>query len=252
VGKRWLLNGFFLVLADITTSLVFRVSAVGLAITLSKSGYGVLNRSWIPLLFQVLLTFLLLDFMQFVNHYLRHSVPWLWRLHQVHHADRDFDLSTGVRFHPGEVLFTQGMYLLAIAATAPAPAIVACFELCNIVQALVSHANIALPPSIERTLGLVLVTPERHRIHHSTDAGEQRSNLGVLFSFWDRLFHTYRHNPRAGEAGLQFGIEDVTALQSGRPLTMLALPFLQGGVEHRRTESSGQPPPRVPGASLGR
>jgi sterol desaturase/sphingolipid hydroxylase (fatty acid hydroxylase superfamily) len=232
-GRRWLLNGFFLVLGDATTSLVFRVGAVALAFTLRKSGYGVLNLPWLPALHQALLTFLVLDFVQYLSHYLRHSVPLLWRLHQVHHSDRDIDLSTGVRFHPGEVLFTQGMQLLAIAATAPPPAVVACFELCNIVQALISHGNITLPQSLERTLGFVLVTPERHRIHHSKDAAHQRFNLAVLFSFWDRLFQTNRQNPRTGEDRLQFGIEEVTAAESVRPLTLLSLPFLP------RVDSSG-------------
>jgi len=230
-SKRWLLNGFLLVLTDATTSLVFRVGAVALAFTLRKSGY-VLNLPWLPAFLHALLTFLVLDFVQYLSHYLRHSIPLLWRLHKVHHSDQDIDLSTGVRFHPGEVLFTQGMHLLTIAATAPPPAVVACFELCDIVQALFSHANISLTLSLERTLGLIIVTPERHRIHHSKDAADQGSNLAVLFSFWDRLFHTSRQN-RTGEDRLQFGIEEVTAAESVRPLTLLSLPFLP------RVNSSG-------------
>jgi len=240
-SKRWLLNGFFLVLTDATTSLVFRVGAVALAFTLRKSGYGVLNLSWLPAFLQALLTFLVLDFVQYLSHYLRHSIPLLWRLHKVHHSDQDIDLSTGVRFHPGEVLFTQGMHLLTIAATAPPPAVVACFELCDIVQALFSHGNISLTLSLERTLGLVIVTPERHRIHHSKDAADQGSNLAVLFSFWDRLFHTSRDNPRVGEDRLQFGIEEVTAAESVRPLALLSLPFVPSGrvVRWRIDSSSG-------------
>ena len=225
-AKRWLLNGFLLILSGTTNFLVFPISAVALAAAVNGSPYGLLNRTWIPFSFRVVLAFLLLDFVQYANHYLRHAVPLLWRFHQLHHADRDVDLSTGVRFHPGEVLFTQGIYLLVIVVTAPPALAVLCFELCNIVQALFSHANLSLPPRIERTLRLIQVTPAMHRIHHSQDAADQQSNLAVVFSFWDRIFGTYRGVPNRRENRLEFGLEQVSANQSLRPLAMLALPFV--------------------------
>lgn len=240
-AKRWLLHGFLLVVTNATSVMIFRVSAVALAFAVSSSPYGLLNRSSIPYSLRVLLTFLLLDFIQYADHYLRHSVPLLWRFHQVHHADRDVDLSTGVRFHPGDILFTQGIYLLTIAALAPPALAVLCFELCNVAQGLFSHANLALPPRIERALRLVLVTPEFHRIHHSTDTADQRSNLAVLFSFWDRLFRTGRDEPRCGQERVQFGLEDVSETQSIRPLAMLALPFVSG-----RVSSPARPVPCAP------
>jgi sterol desaturase/sphingolipid hydroxylase (fatty acid hydroxylase superfamily) len=134
-------------------------------------------------------------------------------------------VATGFRFHPGEVLIGQGIFLLAIAVLAPPPFAVFCYELANIAQNAWSHANLRLPERFEKALGLVLVTPEFHRIHHSIEAAEQRSNLAILFSFWDRLFHTYRAHPNAGEENLSFGLEEVTAAQSIQPLAMLALPF---------------------------
>jgi len=231
-ADRWLTHGFLTSLTDAITILVFRIGGVAVAFAVSGSAYGVLNHASLPFPIEVLVTFLLLDLFQYGNHYLRHSIPLIWRFHQVHHSDGDVDFSTGFRFHPGEVLLTQAGYLLVIAALAPAPLAVLCYELLNIAQALFSHANLRLLPGIERALGLVLVTPEFHRIHHSVDVAEQRCNLGVLFSFWDRLFHTYRASPQAGEDRLQLGVDEVAAAESVRPLTMLALPFIRRTPRH--------------------
>ena len=222
--RRWLLNGLFLVAASLA-SLVFRATGVALAVLVSASPYGLLNRPEIPFAVRAVLAFLLLDLVNYASHYLRHAVPLLWRFHKVHHADRDVDLSTGVRFHPGEVLFTTGCSLAAIAILAPPPSVVFCFEACNVVQAFFSHANIQLSPGVERKLRLVQVTRDLHEIHHSRRGFEQRSNLGVLFSIWDRLFGTYRAEPSSGAAPLPFGLDDVPDGDSTRAGKMLALPF---------------------------
>jgi sterol desaturase/sphingolipid hydroxylase (fatty acid hydroxylase superfamily) len=225
-GKRWLLHGFFLFLTSVTGALALRTAAVGLALAVSGSPYGVLNRTFLPFPIQAVLSFLLLDFVRYTQHYACHSVPFLWRIHQIHHSDRDFDLSTGVRFHPLEVLFTDGSYFLLIAVLAPLPSAVLCYEMCGVAQAFFSHANIRLPMRLEKVLRRIQVTPEIHRIHHSIDASEQRFNFANLFSFWDRLFRTYRDHPEAGEQ-MQFGLAGVAAAQSVRPLAMLALPFVR-------------------------
>jgi len=222
------MHGFVDILNNTTIPLVFRVSALAVAFAMSNSPWGVLNRLPLPLAVRVLLTCVLLDLFLYVNHHAQHSVPLLWRLHQMHHTDGDVDLSTGLRFHPGDVFLTQAAYLVVVAVLAPPPIGVLCAELFNLAQAMFSHGNVTLPPRLESMVRLVLVTPEFHRVHHSINAAEQRSNLGVLFSFWDRLFHTYRHKPEAGEEGLRFGLEEVTAAQSVQPLTMLALPFAAG------------------------
>jgi len=233
-AKRWLLNGLLLFLANITTFLVFPVSAVALSAAVRSSPYGVLNGAWLAYPVRAVLAFLLLDLFRYATHYLQHAVPLLWRFHRVHHADRDLDLSTGVRFHPGEALFTHGVYLLVIAATAPPAFVVLCSELCNIAQAFFSHANLTLPSRVEKTLRMIQVTPEIHRIHHSQDPGDQRCNLAVIFSFWDRLFRTYRSFSNLGEDQLEFGLEEISASQSLRPLAMLTLPF------YRRTGAAGE------------
>lgn len=224
-GKRWLLNGFLLILTSITTSLAFRASAVVVAASVADSPYGLLNRSSIPFSVRAVLAFLLLDLVQYFDHYLRHAIPLLWRFHKVHHSDGDLDFSTGLRFHPGEVLFTQGVYLLAIAVAAPPASVVLCFELCNIAQALFSHANINLPPRFERLLQLIQVTPRFHEIHHSRHGVDQRSNFAVMFSFWDRLFRTYREHSGSEGEPLALGVADVTPAESVRPWAMLTLPF---------------------------
>ncbi len=222
---RWLMNGFLSTLTDAITISVFRIGAVAVAFAVNHSAYGLLNRASLPYPVAVLLTFLMLDLTFYANHYLHHSVPLLWRFHQVHHSDHDVDFSTGLRFHPGDQLTSQLVYLLVVAILAPPPSAVAFFELANITQILFSHANLRLPGRIERSLGLVLVTPEFHRIHHSVDVAHQRSNLAVVFSFWDRLFRT--RLDRAGESNdqMRFGLEEVTAAQSIQPLAMLMLPF---------------------------
>ena len=232
-GRRWLLQGFFLVLGTVASALVFRVSAIVVASAVADSPSGVLNRDSVPFALRALLAFLFLDLVQYADHYLRHAVPLLWRFHQVHHADADLDFSTGLRFHPGDMVFTHGVYLLAVAAAAPPASVVFCFEACSVVQALFSHANISLPPRVDRALRLVQVTPQLHEIHHSRHGADQRSNLGVVFSFWDRLFRTYRTSSASGESPRPFGLADVTNDDSLRPWAMLALPF------------SGPPPPRA-------
>jgi sterol desaturase/sphingolipid hydroxylase (fatty acid hydroxylase superfamily) len=221
---RWLTHGFLTALTDGIIILILPIGAVAVAFAVKNSPYGLLNNTSVPFPVGALLAVLLLDLSQYATHYLRHVIPLLWRFHQAHHSDRDIDFSTGFRFHPGEVLFTQGAYLFAVAVLAPAPIVVACYEIVNVAQSLLSHANVRIPPRVERALELALVTPGFHGIHHSLDAAEQMCNMGVLFSFWDRVFHTHRARSSEGKE-LRFGLEEVTAAQSIEPLTVLALPF---------------------------
>jgi sterol desaturase/sphingolipid hydroxylase (fatty acid hydroxylase superfamily) len=234
-GKRWLNHIVVKILNDVIGILVFRVGAVAFAFAVSRNDYGILNRPWIPLWISVIATFVLLDLVHYAGHYLLHSVPWLWRLHQVHHADREIDASTGVRFHPGETLFSNGLHFLAIAALAAPPIAVLFAELFGIVESLFSHANVTLPKRFEAVLRKILVTPRFHEIHHSISASDQQSNFSIVFPVWDRLFGTYRDAPELGEERIRFGLEEVSAEQSVRPVAMLALPF-------RPTMQSTSPP----------
>ncbi len=154
--------------------------------------------------------------------------PLLWRVHQVHHSDPDLDASTGARFHPIEMIATQGAYLAAIALCAPPVGAVVLMELLFVFQSFLSHANASLPRPLESLLRPLWITPDVHRIHHSDQALEQRRNFGDLFPWWDRLFRTYLASPASGIANLRPGLE---GFQNDRSLGlgfMLKLPFLRG------------------------
>lgn len=224
--QRWLLHGFLTAFTDAASTFIFRVGAVGIAFSMQGSQYGVLNRAGLPLALAIPLTFLVMDLFQYGSHYARHAVPLLWRFHKVHHSDRDVDFSTGLRFHPGEILLTQGFYLLAIAVLSPPVIAVILYELVNTAEALFSHANLRLSRKLEKLLRPVLVTPSFHRTHHSIHAAEQQSNFAVLFSFWDHLFHTYRERPQAERGTLELGLDEITEEQSFSALAMLKLPFI--------------------------
>jgi sterol desaturase/sphingolipid hydroxylase (fatty acid hydroxylase superfamily) len=224
-AKRWLVHGGFVVLGRAAIWLAFPVSAVGLSIALAGSRYGLLNRSVLPFSVRFVLTFLLLDLVLYGQHYLLHKVPLLWRLHRVHHSDREYDLTTGIRFHPLESLYLQGVILLVIALTAPPVSAVICFELVNVVQTFFAHANLRLPERVERAMRLVQVTPELHRVHHSLEPSDHNTNFGAVFTFWDRLFGTLRNESHLGDAQFEFGLKDVSAAQSVRVGNLLALPF---------------------------
>ncbi len=241
-SKRWFLNILLLFLSGLAQTFVFRVSGVILAIAVASSPYGLLNHIAIPLPLLAVVTFLLLDLVQYGDHYLRHAVPVLWRFHQVHHSDRDFDFSTGLRFHPGEALFTQAVYLLFIAAAAPPATVVLCFEAVNQLQAFFSHANVKLPAAVERMLSLFQITPRVHEIHHSRHGADQRSNYGVIFSFWDRLFRTYRVRSNSGEDAVDVGLSDVTPANSTRMWSMLVLPFASSIDSVPATRAASFPP----------
>lgn len=227
-ARRWLVHGAFVVLARAATWLAFPVSAVGLSIAVAGARYGLLNRSVLPFSVRFVLTFLLLDLVLYGQHYLLHNVPLLWRLHRVHHSDREYDLTTGIRFHPLESLYLQGVILLVIALTAPPVSAVICFELVNVVQTFFAHANLRLPARVERAMRFVQVTPELHRVHHSLEPSDHNTNFGAVFTFWDRLFGTLRTAPHLGDAQFEFGLKDVSAAQSVRVGNLLALPFRSG------------------------
>ena len=255
--KRWLLHGSFMLATRAVIWLAFPVTNVALSIAVAGSPYGLLNRELLPFSVRFVLTLLLLDFFLYVQHYLLHHVPLLWRLHKVHHADRDYDLTTGLRFHPLESLYLQGVSLLAIALTAPPVSAVIFFQLINVVQTFFGHANVRLPASIDKVMRLVQVTPELHRVHHSMEVVDQNTNFGSVFTFWDRLFRTLRANPSRSEARFQFGVEEVSEAQSVRLVEMLALPFLSAQ-RPQLTNTIGSEPtlsgtvPKCPAISPGR
>lgn len=206
VEKRWSRNGA-IALVSMALSLLYHISPVILAFNLSGGKFGLLNKTLLSFPIRCALAFVLLDMARYWVHRAHHSFTFLWRLHQVHHSDPDFDVSTGVRSHPFESLVVQGSYLAAVALLGPPPLAVLLFDLTLSVQVWLSHSNASLPQWIERILRPIFITPDLHRIHHSVEVSEQCSNLGELFPWWDRLFGTYLAEPAAGQDAMEIGLK---------------------------------------------
>ena len=210
VYPRWLRyssNIGLVVLDTILLRVLFPVLAVGAAIWANQEQIGLLN--WITLStgLKVVIAFLLLDLAIYFQHVLTHAIPILWRFHQVHHADLEFDTTTGIRFHPISILISMVIKLsVVVLLGAPALAVIL-FEISLSAGAVFNHANIRLPKAVETILRLIIVTPDMHRIHHSAVRDETNSNFGFGLSIWDRLFGTYQAQPAAGHQGMTIGLE---------------------------------------------
>ena len=226
---RWTSNLGIVVLDTVLLRLVFPVAAAGIAAVLGSFGWGLFNALEWPFWIEVVLAVLVLDLVIYCQHVLFHAVPGLWRLHMVHHADLDFDLTTGVRFHPFEVLLSMIVKIAAVAALGPAPLAVILFEIVLSATSLFNHGNVVLPSGIERYLRLIVVTPDMHRVHHSVIANETNSNFGFNLPWWDRLFGTYRAQPAAGHENMTIGLEQFREPRLQWLWHMLALPFTGKG-----------------------
>jgi sterol desaturase/sphingolipid hydroxylase (fatty acid hydroxylase superfamily) len=224
-ASRWGSHAVLWFLCSASAVWIFRASAVVVASAAGANRYGLLNRQAIPYWIRFIIAVLLLDLLRYGQHYAYHSVPVLWRFHQVHHADPDYDWSTSLRFHPGEGLLTQGVYLAVIALLAPPPLAVLCLGLADVVENIFVHVNVALPGWIDAGLRLWLVTPDMHRTHHSEEISEQNTNFGFMFPWWDRLFRTYQQEPAAGHDNMRVGLREVDIKQGVSLIGMLAQPF---------------------------
>jgi len=203
---RWPNNLGVVVVDTLVLRLLFPTAAVGLALAGEARGWGLLNDVALPPALKVLAAVVALDLVIYLQHVLFHAVPALWRLHRMHHADLEFDVTTGVRFHPLEIALSMGIKLVVIAALG-APAVgVLLFEVLLNATSMFSHGNVHLPEGLDRALRWVLVTPEMHRVHHSVVPRETNSNFGFNLSVWDRLFGTYRPQPAAGHEAMTIGI----------------------------------------------
>ena len=223
--RRWLLNALFMASANAAQVILLRSSPGLVALASASSAFGLMPRLHWPPPALWLLTILALDLIRYAQHWLMHRVGLLWRIHQVHHADPHYDITTGLRFHPLESLLVNGSYLAAIALLAPPVAAVLAVEAAAAVQALFAHANADLPAPLERWVRRVWVTPTLHRVHHSADRREQNRNFGMLFPIWDRLLGTYLAAPSLPARTMPIGLADLTLSQASNLLTLLALPF---------------------------
>ena len=204
---RWSSNLGVVVIDTILVRLTFPIVAVGLAIIAEQRGWGLFNILDVPAWVVFVVSVLALDLAIYLQHIMFHSVPALWRLHRMHHADLEFDVTTGLRFHPVEILLSMGIKLAVVAALGPPAVAVLAFEVLLNATAMFNHSNIRIPPAIDRVLRLIVVTPDMHRVHHSIHPSETNSNFGFNLPWWDRLLGTYRPQPREGHEKMTIGIE---------------------------------------------
>lgn len=225
-AQRWRSNLGLMIINTVVLRLLFPAAAVGFALSAEALGFGLFHwLAWPPLL-ELVLAVLLLDLAIYCQHLLMHRVPLLWRLHRVHHADLDFDLTTAVRFHTLEILLSMLIKWGVILLLGPAALAVLIFEVVLNGMAVFNHANVSLPPVAERLVRALFVTPDMHRVHHSAIVRETNSNYGFNLSLWDRLFGTYTAQPARGHDGMTIGLEQFRdADQVDRLPGMLALPF---------------------------
>jgi sterol desaturase/sphingolipid hydroxylase (fatty acid hydroxylase superfamily) len=204
---RWSNNLGVVVVDTLLVRLTFPIVAVGLSVTAEAQGWGLFNIFDVPFWLAFILSVLALDLAIYLQHVMFHAVPALWRLHRMHHADLEFDVSTGLRFHPVEILLSMGIKLAVVAALGPPAVAVLVFEVILNATAMFNHSNIRIPAAIDRVLRLVVVTPDMHRVHHSIHPSETNSNFGFNLPWWDCLLGTYRPQPREGHETMTIGIE---------------------------------------------
>ncbi len=223
--RRWVNHGVMLAIVATVSTMVLRVGPVVLALAVTNRRWGILNQPWLPLMLRCGLAVVLIDLLQYWVHWSLHHVSWLWRIHQVHHSDPDYDVSTAARFHPLEVLYAQGIRFGAIALLAPPAAGVLIAELLSVVLNLTAHANASLPVWMERTLRFGFVTPDLHRIHHAEEMQDQNQNLGQTFLWWDRIFGTHAGAHSLKEETFRTGLTGLEGFDRLGIGFMLAEPF---------------------------
>ena len=223
---RWTSNLGLVALNTVLLRLIFPLAGVGMAAFCADNGWGILNHFPVPLWVAVPLAVIALDFVIWLQHVMVHAVPLLWRLHRVHHADLDYDVTTGARFHPIEIVLSMLIKFATIVVLGPPVVAVVIFEVLLNATAMFNHGNIGLPATLDRILRWVVVTPDMHRVHHSIEDDETNSNFGFNLPWWDRLFGTYRDQPRAGQTDMTIGIRDYSDPHEVDRLDgMLLLPF---------------------------
>lgn len=233
---RWFTNLALIVLDPLAVRLVFPVLPVAMSLLAAERHWGLLNHVDLPLWLEGPIALVVLDFSIYLQHVLFHVFPTLWRLHMVHHADLDYDLTTGLRFHPVEIIVSMAIKVATVAALGPPALAVLVFEVAANAMSMFDHANMRIPAAADRVLRLLLVTPDMHRVHHSVVIRETNSNFGVIFPWWDRLLGTYKNQPDRGHEGMTIGLSQFRDLKRLNLPRLLILPFVgdPGGVPINR------------------
>ena len=238
---RWSNNIGLVVLDSLVLRLGFPILAGGMAVLAAQHGWGLFNWLALPGWAGFIVGFLLLDLAIYAQHATFHAVPWLWRLHRMHHADQDFDLTTGLRFHPGEIILSMAIKLGLVLTLGLSPITVLVFEVVLNASAIFNHANVKLPAALDRALRLIIVTPDMHRLHHSVNPLETHSNFGFNLPWWDWIFRTYRAQPIAGHDAMTIGLPQFRTARDQWIDRMLLQPFI--------TPAAVSPPPGAPAGS---
>ena len=227
VGRalRWPGNLGILAIDIIAVRLLVPIAAVGVALIAAASGWGLFPLLALPAWAAIPLGVIALDLVIYVQHVVFHHVPVLWRLHRMHHADLDIDVTTGVRFHPLEILISLAIKLAAVVALGVPALAVLIFEVLLNATSIFNHSNVALPPRLEPIARWIVVTPQMHQVHHSIERAETDSNFGFNLPWWDRLFGTYRAKPAAGEQAMTIGLPIFRDVAELRIVRLLTQPF---------------------------
>tara|TARA_R110002095_G_scaffold187345_1_gene164629 strand:+ start:1205 stop:2068 length:864 start_codon:yes stop_codon:yes gene_type:complete len=224
---RWANNLGLVFLNTIVLRLLFPAAAVGVAVFVKENNWGLLNHFQLSFPLAVLISIVAMDLVIYLQHLLLHAAPTLWRLHRVHHADPDYDVTTGSRFHPIEIILSMLIKFATIIILGPPIVAVVIFEVVLNALAMFNHGNIRLPLALDRVLRIIVVTPDMHRVHHSVEDNETNSNFGFNLSVWDHLFGTYIDQPRDGHEKMAIGIHNYhEAKQISWLPGMLTLPFI--------------------------
>ena len=224
-GKRWLSNFGISILNTVIVALIIPVAGTGAALLANEMNWGLFNWLDIPALLSIPAYILAFDLTIYLQHRLFHSFKPLWRLHRVHHTDLDYDVSTGVRFHPLSILLSATIKFSLIVVLGPPAVAVLIAELVLNGTSMFNHSNIRLPSKLDAALRHFIVTPDMHRIHHSVEADENSRNFGFNFPWWDKLFNTYKDQPNKEHAAIKIGIRGYQEQDSIGLLSLLAQPF---------------------------
>jgi len=248
--RRWATNIGITVTDALLVRLVFPMGAIGVGYFAAQLEWGLFHVVSVPHWMAVLAAFVALDFVVWLQHVVFHAVPALWKLHMMHHADLDFDVTTGTRFHPVEMLISMGVKSAAILLLGAPVLGILVFEMLLNGTAMFNHANLAIPKPVDRLLRLFVVTPDMHRVHHSAKPNETNTNFGFNLPWWDYLFGTYRDQPEKGHDGMTIGLEQIRDPAKNTYLHLLVLPFVDPSgdydISSREVESPSEQMERDP------
>ncbi len=246
-GPRWRIALVLTSLGALLAQAAYPLLAVEVALWGEREGIGLLNLIQAPAWVEAVVALVLLDLLRYGEHWLLHRVPWLWRLHRVHHSDTEYDASTGLRFHPLEALVTVGLHVAALVALGASPLVVLVHEIVYAFASAWAHANLRLPANVDRALRRVVVTPTLHAVHHSSAAGDANRNFTAFLCVWDRVFGTYADaSVRPGP--MRYGLADAGDSPRQDLGWLLAMPFVResgSGPAARRAQGPAASPERA-------